>query len=145
VTARADSCPVLQDAGFIPAGDGLIGGLVLEEALMTKVIVLVRRREDMSVDDFRAYLHGPHAQLVSRLPGLRRLVYNDVLPDPSGTDSPYDAIAENWFDSPEAMQAAFASPQGQAALGDVPNFQDPAQLRILVVQERDVLQAASPG
>ncbi len=104
---------------------------------MTKVMVLVRRREDVSADDFHAHLHGAHARLVAQLPGLRRVVFNDVLPDPSGAETPYDAIAEDWFDNPEAMQAAFASPEGQAVMADVPNFLDPSQLRVLVVEERE--------
>lgn len=40
---------------------------------------------------------------------------NYVLPVPDGTAPAYDAVAEDWFDSPEAMQAAFASPEGQRA------------------------------
>jgi uncharacterized protein (TIGR02118 family) len=109
-----------------------------ENSVMTKVIVLTRRREDMSVDDFRTHLHGVHAKLVAQLPGLRRLVLNEVFPDPSGAETPYDVIGEDWFDNPEAMQAAFASPEGQAVMADVPNLFDPAQLRVLVVEEREV-------
>jgi uncharacterized protein (TIGR02118 family) len=111
---------------------------------MTKVIVLVRRRADMSPQDFHVHLHGPHAQLLARLPGLQRLVFNDVLPDPSGAEAPYDAIAEDWFESPEAVQAAFASPEGQAVMQDVPNFLDPAHLRVLVVDEKEMVPQLAP-
>jgi hypothetical protein len=47
---------------------------------MTMLIVLVRPRDDLSLDDFRAHLHGTHANLVARLPVLRRPMFKDVLP-----------------------------------------------------------------
>jgi uncharacterized protein (TIGR02118 family) len=105
---------------------------------MTKVIVLARRGQGISRNEFRAHLHGVHAELVAQLPGLRHVMFNEVLPDPSGAEAPYDLIGEDWFESPEAMQAAFSSPQGQAAMADVPNFLDPAQLHVLVVEEHEV-------
>ena len=51
---------------------------------------------------------------------------------------PCDGIAEDWFDSPEAMQAAFASVEGQAVAADTPNFLDPTRLQMLVVTEQYV-------
>ena len=59
-----------------------------------------------------------------RNPGLQRLVISYVMPGPDGTASAYDAVAEDWFESPEAMQAALASPEGQAVYADTPNFAD---------------------
>jgi uncharacterized protein (TIGR02118 family) len=63
---------------------------------------------------------------------------NDVLPGPDGAPPPCDGIAEDWFDSPEAMQAAFASPEGQAVAADAANFLDLARLQMLAVSEHDV-------
>ena len=37
-----------------------------------------------------------------------------MIPDPSQAGLWYDGVAELWFDSPEALQAAFESPEGQA-------------------------------
>ncbi len=76
---------------------------------MVKVMVLLARRPDMSVDEFRAQLQDKHVPLVLQLRGLKRLVVNQRLPEPAGADPVYDAIAEDWFESFEAMNAAFAS------------------------------------
>ncbi len=106
---------------------------------MVKLMVLLPRRADLSSEAFNRYLRDTHAPLVARLPGLRRLVINHVLSDPGGAPPAYDAIAEVWFDSPEALQAALASPEGQAVNADAPNLLDLARLQFFVVQEEDVV------
>lgn len=105
---------------------------------MVKVIVLLPRRADMSPEAFGQHLRETHLPLVTRLPGLRRLVVNWVLPDPNGPPPAYDAVAEDWFDDPAAMGAALASPEGQAVAADVPNYLDPSRFALLVVEEEDV-------
>jgi uncharacterized protein (TIGR02118 family) len=60
-----------------------------------------------------------------------------------GGDPGYDAVAEDWFETPEAVQAAFASPECRAVVRDVPNILDPAQLRVLVVEEAEVPTATT--
>jgi uncharacterized protein (TIGR02118 family) len=109
-----------------------------EGDLMIKIMLLLHRRPDLSVEEFRRYWHTEHKALLVRLPGLQRLVLNDVLPGFDGAPGPCDGIAEDWFDSPEAMHAAFASAEGQAVAADSPNFLDPTRLQILVVTEQDV-------
>ena len=105
---------------------------------MLKAMVLLPRRQGMSREDFERHLRETHAPLVAKLPGLRRLVLNLVLPDPNGPPPAWDAIAEDWFDGPEALQAALASPEGQAVTADAPNFLDMTRFQFLVVQEDDV-------
>ena len=94
---------------------------------MVKVIVLLPRRPDMSPEAFGQHLRETHLPLVTKLPGLRRLVVNWVLPDPNGSPLAHDAVSEDWFDDAAAMGAALASPEGQAVAADVPNFLDPSR------------------
>jgi uncharacterized protein (TIGR02118 family) len=54
----------------------------------------------------------------------------------TGSLSPY-LIAELEFDSMEALQAGMASPEGQAAAGDVANFAQ-AGVTVLVYDTRRV-------
>src|SRR2546423_8888352 len=108
---------------------------------MSKAIVLMRKRAEMDAEEFRRYLEQSHVPLIAKLPGLQRLVINYVLASADGSSAPYDAIAEDSFPSPEMMQAAFSGPEGQALIADVPNFLDPAQLRILIVEEAEVFSA----
>jgi uncharacterized protein (TIGR02118 family) len=116
---------------------------------VVKVIVLLPRRADMTREAFGQHLRETHLPLVTRLPGLRRLVVNWVLPDPNGSPPAYDAVSEDWFDDPAAMGAALASPEGQAVAADVPNYLDLSRFALLVVEEEAVSlptgSAASPA
>ena len=105
---------------------------------MVKVIILLARRDDLSREDFTRYTRDQHLPLVAKLPGLRRLVVNHVLPDPNGPPPAYDAVAEDWFDDLAAMGAAFESPEGQAVIADASNFLDMSRLQILAVEEQEI-------
>jgi uncharacterized protein (TIGR02118 family) len=105
---------------------------------MLKLMVLARKREDLSKEAFERHLRDTHTPLLTQMPGLRRLVMNRVLPDPTGPPPAWDVLAEDWFDGPEAMQAALASPEGQAVQADAPNFLDMSKLQFLMVQEEEV-------
>ena len=105
---------------------------------MLKVMIFLRRRDDLSAEAFERHLRDTHTPLVTQLPGLRRLVLNRVLPDPSGARPAWDVVAEDWFDSPEAMQAALGSAQGQAVNADAANFVDMSKLQFLVIHEEEV-------
>jgi uncharacterized protein (TIGR02118 family) len=106
---------------------------------MVKVIILLPRRADRGREEFRGYLDEKHLPLVRRLPGLQRLVVNYVVPGPDGAAPSYDAVAEDWFESAEAMQAALASPEGQAVYADAQNFTDMDRLAMLVVRESTIV------
>ena len=110
-----------------------------KEAIVIKVVLLLSRRGDLSQEEFRSYWREQHAPLLVQLPGLRRLVFNYALPGMDGTAPEYDGISEDWFESAEAMQAAFGSPAGQAVFADAPHFLDMGRLRMFVVEEDEVL------
>ena len=105
---------------------------------MIKAIVLVPKREDMSSEEFRRYVDEIHLPLVKRLPGLRRLLINYVHPNPDRSATLYEGVGEDWFESIEAMQAAFAGPEGQAVMADTAKFADVARMQVLVVDEVEV-------
>lgn len=110
---------------------------------MIKVILLLTRREGINVEDFQRYSREHHVPLLLQLPGLTRLVVNYAQPDHTGSPPPYDAIAEDWFESGDAMAAAFQSPAGQAVLQDAPNFLDMAKFQMIMVQEDEATRPAS--
>jgi uncharacterized protein (TIGR02118 family) len=113
---------------------------------MVKVIVLLPRRADLSPEAFQQHMHETHLPLVAKLPGLRRLVLNWVLPDPNQPPPAYDAVSEDWFEDAAALGAALASPEGQAVVADMPNFLDPSRSAFLVVEEEDIpLPTGSAG
>ena len=81
---------------------------------MFKAMILLARRDDATPATFRSWLLYRHAPLAATLPGLRRLTYNLV----EGDEVPYDAVAELWFDTREAFDAAYATETGVAVAAD---------------------------
>ena len=75
------------------------------------------------------------------VPGLTRLVVNYAQRDHTGAPPPYDAIAEDWFESGEAMVAGFQSAAGEAVQHDAPNFLDMTKFQMIVVQEDEIMAA----
>jgi len=106
---------------------------------MFKAMFFLYRRPDMSVEEFQAYSHGTHVPLVSKVPGLVRYVINHTAMNPAGAAHACDAVAELWFDSLEAFQAAIGSAEGAAALGDQPNYLDMSRTHALFVDEKTVI------
>ena len=96
---------------------------------MTKIVVVLYRKEGMSRQEFRTYWRDVHGAIGARMPGLRRYVQNHALAD----GAPFDGIAEMWFDSPADMQTAFTSEAAQDAARDVPNFLSEQQ--VVMIEE----------
>ncbi len=100
---------------------------------MTKLIVFLTKRADLTRDEFRRYWREIHGPLGAKMPGVRKYVQNHATAD----GAPFDGIAEMWFDDTAAMQAAFASPESSAAAVDAPNFT--ANTQLMVVEEVEML------
>lgn len=84
---------------------------------MLKVFSLIKRRDDMTLDEFREWILERHAPMGRSLPGLREYHVSVVEEDDSSL--PYHAVTELYFDDAEAFKAAFASEAGAAAGADV--------------------------
>ena len=102
---------------------------------MTKAVFVLHKRPGMGRDEFRRYWRDVHGPIAAKLPGLRKYSQNHSLPDPSQANLPCDGIAELWFDSAEALQAALDSPEVAATMADIPNFLDPDRVGMMVVDE----------
>jgi uncharacterized protein (TIGR02118 family) len=83
---------------------------------MLKVISLLKRKEGMSLEQFRVWALEEHPLLGKKLPGMRHYRMSVILED--NPDLPYHAVSEFWFDDNEARAAAFATPEGKAAAED---------------------------
>jgi uncharacterized protein (TIGR02118 family) len=104
-----------------------------DEDGMFKAMILLRRSEDATVEQFRAWWLGSHASLARDLPGLRALRFNVIEEDDVG----WDGIAELWFDSREAFHAAYDSDHGRRVSGD--SLAHVAQRERMIVDEHTVL------
>ncbi len=101
---------------------------------MLKFMVVLYRRPDFTHGQFRHHLEQVHKPLALNLPGLRKYTQNYVLPDPTRNPE-WDAIVELYFDNWEAMEAAWASPQGAASDADLPLFADLTRTSWSAVEE----------
>ena len=106
---------------------------------MAKLMGILVKKQGMSTDEFRRYWKETHGPIGARLPGLRKYTQDHSLSDTTGGPPAFDGVAELWFDTPEAMQAAFASPEGQATMNDLPNFLDTQASKFIVVDELPVM------
>jgi uncharacterized protein (TIGR02118 family) len=87
---------------------------------MVKVVVLYGQPEDPAA--FEDYYAGSHLPVAAKIPDVKRFEASRGVGTPDGGQSPYFRMAELWFDSPEALEAAMGSPEGQAAVNDIPKF-----------------------
>ncbi len=97
-----------------------------------KRIGLVKRRKDLSYEQFVDHWLKTHAELCKKLPNMRR--YSVNLIDRSQVEGfGYDGFSELWFDTAESLKSALESPEGKTLLADLPNFTD--SIHPLLVQD----------
>lgn len=102
---------------------------------MIKLIALLKRKSGLTREEFADRWLNDHIKLSSKMPGLRGYRVNiaiDHQPDGDGIEPIYDGTAELWWDSVEAMEAAFDSQEGKIAGEDADQF---AELRIHIYTE----------
>jgi uncharacterized protein (TIGR02118 family) len=87
---------------------------------MVKLVVCYGTPQDTA--DFDRHYVDTHVPLVDKIPNLKRFEHGKVLGTPDGAAPPYYYLAQLWFDSPEELQAAMGSAEGEAAGADVATF-----------------------
>ncbi len=120
---------------------------------MIKLVFCLKRRPEMTREEFQAYWYDKHAPLVrshAEVLGIRRYVQVHTVSHPlnaaiqasRGAPAEYDGVAELWFDSLDAM-AANRSPEagaaGAALLEDEGKFIDLANSPLWFAEERPVV------
>jgi uncharacterized protein (TIGR02118 family) len=85
-----------------------------------QLTALYNQPEDVAA--FDKHYDEVHAPLAAKLPGLQRFTINRPGPDQDGNKPTYHLIAVlEWADQ-AALDAAFAGPEGEAAMADLPKF-----------------------
>ena len=112
---------------------------------MIKLIVAIRRRPDLSVDEFQQHWRTRHAELVRACPAAQRLVRRYVqchtLPSQYALgEPPFDGTAELWFDSPEDKDCFFSDPDYLASIQpDEGRFADMTRTVFFMTEEYPVM------
>ena len=105
---------------------------------MFTIAFLTRRVPGMTRQEFFRHYHETHFPLAIRLPGLvsyqqNRIAHEDDIWTEPESFPDYDALSLYSFESREAADAAFSSPEGQALNEDTGTFMDwPSVLSIPV-------------
>ena len=87
---------------------------------MVKLTVLYGHPDDP--DAFEEYYADTHMPLVDEMPNLKRYEAARIVATPDGSEPPYYRIFEGYFEDMEQLQSSMATPEGQAAAEDIPNF-----------------------
>jgi uncharacterized protein (TIGR02118 family) len=110
-----------------------------------KTVIFFRRRPGMSLAAFQEHWRTTHAELIVKLPGIRRYVQNHVLPAQAGGAEPaFDAVAESSFDDTQAMKTLAKSPEYAVVLADEQNFIDRATMGMIVTEEHVIKDGPVP-
>jgi uncharacterized protein (TIGR02118 family) len=122
---------------------------------MVKLVFVIRRREELSSEEFHRYWleeHGPLARKLLESLGARRYVQAHTLgTDLSarlaatrGTAEAYDGLAEVWWDSLDALLAAVGSEEGRSAnetlTEDEARFIDFERSSFFITEEHAILE-----
>lgn len=86
---------------------------------MVKLIALYKKPDD--VEEFDKHYFEIHLPLVMKTPGLRKCEVTNITGGPFG-EAQYFRMAELYYDSMDAMNAANASPEGKATARDLMGF-----------------------
>jgi uncharacterized protein (TIGR02118 family) len=126
---------------------------------MIKVVFCLRRRPEMTLEEFDRYWREVHAPLVREaapLMGACRYVQvrtqsspaNAALRAPRGGPEPYDGIAEMWWKDADAFAGALGTREARRAsaglIADEANFIDLEQSPVWTAVD-DVIIPDAPG
>ncbi|MFO0899501.1 MAG: EthD family reductase [Pirellulales bacterium] len=87
---------------------------------MIKLLVLYGHPRDPAA--FDRYYQEVHIPLAKRMKGLKKWTIGKVQGTPDGSPAPYYYVAELTMESRAAFDELLASPEGKAAVADVPNY-----------------------
>jgi uncharacterized protein (TIGR02118 family) len=105
-----------------------------------KLLSLVKRREGLPLAEFRERNRTKHAELVSRIPGLRHYVQGHTRDGAYGIgEALLDCAHQLWFDNADALAEALKSPEFLQAEEDLRTFTEPRYIHRMVVREHWVI------
>ena len=112
---------------------------------MVKLMSFFKRKQGMSVETFQAYWRTKHAEVVVKLPGIRRYVQSHTLLSGYRKGEPvYDGVAEVWVDDTQVMRTQAGTPEYAAVRADEPNFMDVSSMGSIITEEHVIKDGEIP-
>ena len=101
-----------------------------------KLIAFVKRRSDMSREEFLEYWHGTHGPLIRDTPELRdRLLAYEQHPARPDDRSGWDGVAIQEFASWDDFIAMISGPAGELMRADEANFLDSSAIKVVFTED----------
>ena len=101
---------------------------------MFKAIILLKKKEDVTPEQFKDWWINSHSPKAAMLPNIRKLCFNLV---ENEGEKAFDGVAEQWFDSQEDFENAYASEIGQKVAAD--SISNVLKRERLFVKEHDII------
>ncbi len=112
---------------------------------MIKMLIFFKRKAGMPLEAFQEHWRTTHAEIIVRLPGIRRYVQNHTLASGYAKDEPaFDGVAESSFDDTQAMKSLVGTLEYAAVLADEPNFIDPSSMGSVITEEHVIKEGPPP-
>lgn len=113
---------------------------------MLKIVGFLKRRPDITPQQFQAHWRGPHAELGSRIPGLRRYTQNHTRLSAyrDGREPVWDGVVELWFDDESALAESYVTPEWEILREDEPKFLDLSKVAAIPTDERWIVDRPAP-
>lgn len=112
---------------------------------MVKVIAIVKRKAGMSVEAFQEHWRTAHADVVRKLPGLRRYTQSHTLASGYRKREPaWDGIAELWFESTDVLRTLAGTPENAAVQADEARFIDHAKMATILTEDHVIKDGPVP-
>lgn len=106
---------------------------------MINAVTLLKRRPDLSVDEFQDYWRHKHADVIAKLPGVERYVQSHPLAETYTDNGPvYDGVAELWAEDSQAFRDIGASEAYKDVQADEENFLDRKAIALVLTDEHIV-------
>ena len=114
---------------------------------MVKAIIFIKRRKDMTREQFKEYWLTQHSKLEKEnveKNWVKKIVASFALDDESLPAPPFDGMVELYFDSIEDMKKDVQGPQRQIMLADEENFCDHSEKQVVVLTEEYLMAVKTP-
>jgi uncharacterized protein (TIGR02118 family) len=115
---------------------------------LIKIVAMIRRRPDLSRDDFRDYYENRHAPLFHRVipdevaSAIIHYVQNHAITLGRGTtETTYDCVTEIGFDDRAQLDVWnrwYLGDEGRVLRDDEENFMDKSRRNVIVTEVRDL-------
>lgn len=103
---------------------------------MIKIVAVIRKKPELTREQFLESWNVEHPEFVRKLPGIRRYRQNPAIEHSKAW--PFDGMAELWFDSVKAVAVAYAGDEAKALFEHEKSFLDDMQWFIAEESEIDL-------